>query len=73
MTHYLRNKEFDLVVNIPLRDGGARRVSSFGYPSRGYLTRRMAIDYSVPLVTNVKVTNVIFAQIAAKGYLGACN
>ena len=49
---YLSRKEFDLVINLPMRDGGARRVSSF--LTAGYKTRRMAVDFAIPLITNVK-------------------
>lgn len=29
LADYLAKKEFDLVINLPMRNGGARRVSSF--------------------------------------------
>ncbi|KAG1705097.1 CAD protein [Nymphon striatum] len=54
---YLANKEFDLVINLPMRNGGARRVSSF--MTHGYKTRRMAVDYSVPLITDVKCAKLL--------------
>ena len=53
MADYLSKKHFDLVINLPMRTGGARRVSSF-FPTYGYQTRRMAIDFGVPLITDVK-------------------
>ena len=62
MTDYLSNKHFDLVINLPMRSGGARRVSSF-VPSFGYRTRRMACDYSVPLITDVKCAKLIVESI----------
>lgn len=49
---FLMANEFELVINLPLRSGGSRRLSSF--MTQGYKTRRMAIDYSVPLITDVK-------------------
>jgi len=42
MADYLSRKHFDLVINLPMRTSGARRVSSF-VPTYGYRTRRMAI------------------------------
>ncbi len=39
MADYLRREEVDLVINLPLRTAGARRVSSF-VPTYGYRTRR---------------------------------
>lgn len=41
-----------MVINLPLRNSGARRSSSF--LTHGYRTRRMAIDYSIPLITDIK-------------------
>lgn len=40
-----------------MRNGGARRVSSF--MTHGYRTRRLAIDYSIPLVTDVKCAKML--------------
>ena len=62
MTDYLANKHFDLVINLPMRNSGARRVSSF-VPSYGYRTRRMACDYSVPLITDVKCAKLLVESI----------
>ncbi|XP_060593985.1 CAD protein-like isoform X2 [Ruditapes philippinarum] len=53
---YLAENKFDLVINLPLRSGG-QRASSF--VTQGYKTRRMAVDYSVPLITDVKCTKLI--------------
>lgn len=57
LAEFLSNKQFDLVINLPMRNGGARRVSSF--MTHGYRTRRLAIDYSIPLVTDVKCTKLL--------------
>ncbi|WAR14414.1 PYR1-like protein [Mya arenaria] len=52
---YLSENKFDLVINLPLRHN-CQRASSF--VTQGYKTRRMAIDYSVPLITDVKCTKM---------------
>lgn len=57
---YLMANEFELVINLPLRSGGSRRVSSF--MTQGYRTRRMAVDHSVPLITDVKCAKM-FVQV----------
>lgn len=62
MADYLSNQHFDLVINLPMRSGGAGRVSSF-IPSYGYRTRRMAVDYSVPLLTDVKCTKLLIESL----------
>ncbi|XP_048582392.1 CAD protein isoform X2 [Nematostella vectensis] len=49
---YLSQNMIDLFINLPLRSNPGKKVSSF--MTRGYQTRRMAIDYSVPLITDVK-------------------
>ena len=54
---------FDLVINLPMRIGGARRVSSFGLPTNGYRARRMAIDFSVPLITDIKCAKMIIVAL----------
>ncbi len=56
---YLAENHFDLVVNLSMNSGG-RRLSSF--VTKGYRTRRMAIDYSVPLITDIKCTK-LFVQV----------
>jgi len=61
LADYLARREFDLVINLPLRSGGARRVSSF--LTRGYRTRRLAVDYSVPLLTDVKCAKLLVEVI----------
>ncbi|ELT96818.1 hypothetical protein CAPTEDRAFT_177358 [Capitella teleta] len=54
---YLSENKFDLVINLPMRDGGSRAASSF--MTQGYRTRRMAVDYSVPLITDIKCTKLL--------------
>jgi len=58
MADYLSSHHFDLVINLPMKSSGARRVSSF-IPTYGYRTRRMAVDYSVPLITDVKCAKML--------------
>lgn len=65
MADYLARKEFDLVINLPMRGGGARRVSSF--MTQGYRTRRMAVDFSVPLVTDVKCAKLLVEALRLIG------
>lgn len=57
LADFLANKQFELIINLPMRNGGARRVSSF--VTHGYRTRRLAVDYSVPLVTDVKCAKLL--------------
>ncbi|XP_014236077.1 CAD protein [Trichogramma pretiosum] len=57
LADFLSKKHFDMVINLPMRNGGARRVSNF--MTHGYRTRRLAVDYSVPLITDVKCAKLL--------------
>ncbi|XP_067013440.2 multifunctional protein r isoform X2 [Anabrus simplex] len=65
LADFLASKHFDLVINLPMRNGGARRVSSF--MTHGYRTRRLAVDYSVPLVTDVKCAKLLVEALRMIG------
>ncbi|KAJ8725618.1 hypothetical protein PYW08_003801 [Mythimna loreyi] len=56
LADFMARRELDLVINLPMR-GGSRRVSSF--TTHGYRTRRLAVDYAVPLVTDVKCAKLL--------------
>lgn len=56
LAEFLAEKHIDLVINLPMRYG-ARRVSSF--VTHGYRTRRLAVDLTIPLVTDVKCTKLL--------------
>ncbi|GJQ12340.1 hypothetical protein GpartN1_g4131.t1 [Galdieria partita] len=47
----MKEKAIDLFINLP-SNNQYRRLASFLSP--GYLSRRAAVDFSVPLITNVK-------------------
>lgn len=56
----LKGQMIDLFINLPSKNK-FRRPASF--MSRGYLTRRIAIDFSVPLITNVKCAKLFVESI----------
>ena len=60
---YLTSKHFDLVINIPMKSSATFRASSF--MTQGYQTRRIAIDYSIPLITNVKNVKLLVQSLKA--------
>ncbi|KFD57517.1 hypothetical protein M513_01620 [Trichuris suis] len=63
---YLSTKQFELVINLPMHSSGFYRVSAFMTP--GYRTRRQAIDYGIPLVTDVKCAKLLVQALKrAKG------
>nr|XP_033330186.1 CAD protein [Megalopta genalis] len=65
LADFLSKKQFDLIINLPMRNGGARRVSNF--MTHGYRTRRLAVDYSVPLITDVKCVKLLVEAIRMLG------
>jgi len=61
---FLSEKGFDLVINLPARAAGTRAASSF--VTQGYRTRRMAVEYSVPLITDIKCTKLL-VEVSSDG------
>ena len=61
LTHALANNLIDLYINLPSSNKFRRPAN---YMSKGYRTRRMAVDYQTPLVTNVKNAKILIEAIA---------
>ena len=62
----LRAREFDLVINIP-KNNGEKELRN------DYIIRRMAIDFDIPLVTDIKVARRFteaLAQLRERGLEG---
>ena len=49
-----------MYINLPSKNHYRRPAS---YASKGYRTRRMAVDFAVPLITNVKVAKILFEAL----------
>ncbi|XP_064626437.1 multifunctional protein CAD-like isoform X2 [Lineus longissimus] len=62
---YLADNHFHLVINLPMSSSGGKRASSFMTP--GYRTRRMAVDYSIPLFTDIKCTKLFVEALRRLG------
>lgn len=60
LTHALANNLIDLYINLPSSNKFRRPAN---YVSKGYRTRRMAVDYQTPLVTNVKNAKILIEAI----------
>ncbi|ODQ79037.1 hypothetical protein BABINDRAFT_162105 [Babjeviella inositovora NRRL Y-12698] len=63
LSQHLANNLIDLYINLPSANRFRRPAS---YVSKGYQTRRMAVDYAVPLVTNVKCAKVLIEALYRK-------
>jgi carbamoyl-phosphate synthase/aspartate carbamoyltransferase len=61
LTQHLANNLIDLYINLPSSNRFRRPAS---YMSKGYRTRRMAVDYQTPLVTNVKNAKLLIEALA---------
>ncbi|KAG0287354.1 hypothetical protein BGZ98_004673, partial [Dissophora globulifera] len=61
LNQHLANNLIDLYINLPSKNRYRRPAS---YVSKGYRTRRMAVDFSVPLITNVKCAKLFIEALA---------
>merc|ERR1719354_55940 len=60
---HLANNMIDLYINLPSKNKFRRPAS---YMSQGYRTRRMAVDYGIPLITNIKCAK-LFVEALTRG------
>ncbi|ORX38647.1 putative aspartate carbamoyltransferase [Kockovaella imperatae] len=63
LTQHLANNLIDLYINLPSKNRFRRPAS---YLSKGYRSRRMAVDFAVPLITNVKCAKLFIEAIIRK-------
>ncbi|KAL1934666.1 hypothetical protein VTP01DRAFT_6848 [Rhizomucor pusillus] len=63
LQQHLSNNLIDMYINLPSRNRYRRPAS---YMSKGYRSRRMAVDYSIPLLTNVKCAKLFIEALARK-------
>ncbi|KAJ2742407.1 Carbamoyl-phosphate synthase [Coemansia sp. BCRC 34301] len=61
LEEYLSSNKIDLYINLPSKNSFRRPAT---YVSNGYRSRRMAIDFSVPLITNVKCAKMFIEAMA---------
>lgn len=61
LREHIANNMIDLYVNLPSKNRYRRPAT---YMSKGYRSRRMAVDFAVPLVTNVKCAKLLIEAIA---------
>ena len=67
LTQHLAKNLIDLYINLPSSNRFRRPAN---YLSTGYRTRRMAVDYQIPLVTNVKNAKILVEALARSYELG---
>lgn len=54
IANYLSQKKICLMINLPLRQH--RYTPAI---TKGYISRRMAVEYSIPLVTDIKCAKLL--------------
>lgn len=63
LTQHIANNLIDLYINLPSKNRYRRPAS---YISKGYKSRRMAVDFAIPLITNVKNAKLFIEAIIRK-------
>lgn len=63
LREHIANNKIDLYVNLPSKNRYRRPAN---YMSKGYRSRRMAVDFAVPLVTNVKCAKLLIEALARR-------
>lgn len=61
LSQHLAKNMIDLYINLPSNNKYRRPAN---YMSKGYQTRRMAVDYQIPLVTNVKNAKILIEALS---------
>ena len=59
-----------MYINLPSKNHYRRPAS---YASKGYRTRRMAVDFAIPLITNVKNAKLLAEALVRKLPLDVSN
>ncbi|KAH6904964.1 aspartate carbamoyltransferase [Coprinopsis sp. MPI-PUGE-AT-0042] len=70
LTQHLANNLIDMYINLPSRNHYRRPAT---YASKGYQTRRMAVDFAIPLITNVKNAKMLAEALIRKMPLDVSN
>ncbi|KDQ57925.1 hypothetical protein JAAARDRAFT_34741 [Jaapia argillacea MUCL 33604] len=63
LTQHLANNLIDMYINLPSKNHYRRPAS---YASKGYRTRRMAVDFAIPLITNVKCAKLLVEALVRR-------
>jgi carbamoyl-phosphate synthase / aspartate carbamoyltransferase len=63
LTQHLANNLIDMYINLPSKNRYRRPAN---YISKGYKTRRMAVDFAVPLITDVKCAKLLAEALVRK-------
>lgn len=60
LSKYYQNNKFSLIINVSMPNKGKLSKKVLTY---GYLTRRIAIDFNIPLITDIKCAKLLIKSL----------
>jgi carbamoyl-phosphate synthase large subunit len=64
---YLQDRKIDLVINVPMPN---KRTSYTDLLTDGYIIRRQAVEFNVPVITNLELASTLVKVLKAKNHNG---
>jgi carbamoyl-phosphate synthase large subunit len=64
---YLQERKIDLVINVPMAN---RRSNMSEIITDGYIIRRQAVEFNVPVITNLQLASALVEVLKQKGQNG---
>jgi carbamoyl-phosphate synthase large subunit len=64
---YLQEHKIDLVINVPMAN---RRSNMNDIITDGYIIRRQAVEFNVPVITNLQLASALVEVLKQKGLNG---
>jgi methylglyoxal synthase len=64
---YLQERKIDLVINVPIT---GRQASYSDILTDGYIIRRQAVEFNVPVITNLELAAALVDVLKQKGKNG---
>ncbi|MCW4008351.1 MAG: carbamoyl-phosphate synthase (glutamine-hydrolyzing) large subunit [Candidatus Bathyarchaeota archaeon] len=64
---YLREQKIDLVINVPM---GSKNKSYSDVLTDGYIIRRQAVEFNVPVITNLELASALVRVLQQQGNNG---
>jgi carbamoyl-phosphate synthase large subunit len=61
---YLQERKIDIVINVPMAN---RRSSISDILTDGYIIRRQAVEFNIPVITNLQLAAALVEVLKQKG------
>jgi carbamoyl-phosphate synthase large subunit len=65
---YLQNQKIDLVINVPMAN---KQRNYSDVLTDGYLIRRQAVEFNVPVITNLELASALVRVLKQRGHNGS--